>query len=226
MEDRPTEETPRVDPAPTGMPPRSKSLVERAKDILIQPKAEWPVIDAEPATIGGIYTSYVVILAAIGPLAMLIGHQLVGITVLGVTYKPAIGYSVGTAVLTYILSLVAVYVSALVIDALAPSFGGAKDQVKAFKVAAYSATAGWVAGIFNIIPMLGFLALIGALYGLYLLYLGLPRLMRVSEDKAVGYTVVVVVVQIVLYLVIGMIVGALVASFFGLGAMTGGVVRY
>jgi len=215
---------------PTTPPPPggSKSLINRVKDILMTPKTEWGVIDAEPATIGGIYTSYVVILAAIGPIALLIGQQLIGISVLGVTYKPSMTYSIGSAVLTYVLSLVLVYLASLIIDALATSFGGTKDSVKAFKVAAYSATAGWVAGIFSIIPMLGWLGLVGALYGLYLLYLGLPRLMRVSDDKAVGYTVVVIVVQIVLYFMAAMIVGALVLSFFGMGALTGGapVVRY
>jgi len=215
---------------PTTPPPPggSKSLINRVKDILVTPKTEWGVIDAEPATIGGIYTSYVVILAAIGPIAMLIGQQVVGISVLGVTYKPSMSYSVGSAVITYLLSLVIVYVSSLIIDALAPTFGGTKDSVKAFKVAAYASTAGWVAAIFGILPMLGWLGLIGALYGLYLLYLGLPRLMRVSEDKAVGYTVVVIVVQIVLYFVVAMVVATLVASFFGLAAITGAapVVRY
>jgi len=199
------------------------SLISRVQNIILKPKEEWGVIDNEPATIAGIYTSYVVILAAIGPIAILIGQQVIGMSILGVTYKPAMGYSVGTAVLTYVLSLVSVYVSALVIDALAPSFGGTKDQVKAFKVAAYSATASWLAGIFQIIPMLAFLAIVG-LYSLYLLYLGLPRLMRVAEDKAIGYTLVVIVIQIVLYFAVAMVVGALVLSFFGAG-IAGGMVR-
>jgi hypothetical protein len=201
------------------------SLVDRAKNIIMSPKTEWPRIDAEPATIGGIYTSYVMILAAIGPIAMLIGQQLVGINMLGISYKPSIGYSIGSAVLTYLLSLVSVYVMALIIDALAPSFGGTKDQVKAFKVAAYASTAAWLAGIFQIIPMLAFLGLLG-LYSLYLLYVGLPLLMKVPADKAVGYTVVVIVVYIVVYFVALMIVGALVSSFFSLGALTGGTIRY
>ena len=212
-------------PPPSGTPGTPVSIVDRAKNIIVSPKTEWPRIDAEPATIGGIYTSYVIILAAIGPVAMLIGQQLIGVNVLGVSFKPSIGYSIGSAVLTYILSLVSVYVLAFIIDALAPSFGGTKDMVKAFKVAAYSSTAAWLAGIFQIIPMLAFLAIVG-LYSLYLLYLGLPLLMRVPQDKAVGYTVVVIVAFIVIYFVAAMIVGALVASFFGLGAMTGGTVRY
>jgi hypothetical protein len=206
------------------MPGVPASLIERVKNILMSPKTEWPRIDAEANTIGGIYTGYVVILAAIGPIAMLIGQQLVGMSVLGITFKPSIAYSVGSAAITYILSLVVVYVSSLVIDMLAPTFGGTKNPVSAFKVAAYSATAGWVAAILNVIPMLGWLGGLLGLYGLYLLYLGLPRLMRVGEDKAVGYTVVVIVVQIVLYFVAIMIVGMLVASFFGLGAISGATV--
>lgn len=208
-------------PAPTGTPVPQKSLVERAKDIILQPKAEWPRIDAEASTVSSIYTGYVMILAAIGPIAMLIGQQIFGYSAFGITYKPPIGYSIATAVLTYVLSLVSVYVSALIIDALAPNFGGTKNQVKAFKVAAYSATAAWLVGIFQIIPMLGILGILG-LYSLYLLFLGLPILMRVPEDKAVGYTVVVILVQIVLYFVVLLVVGALVASFFPLSTMVGG----
>jgi len=200
------------------------SLISRVQNILLRPKEEWGVIDAEPATIGSIYTSYVMILAAIGPICGLIGSQVIGVSMFGVTYKPPIVYSVGNAVVGYVMSLVVVFVSALIIDALATSFGGTKDQVKALKVAAYSSTAAWVAGVFTIIPMLGILVLIGVLYGLYLLYLGLPRLMRVSEDKAIGYTVVVIVVQIVLYFVVAMVVAALVAAFFGSMLMATGAV--
>ena len=195
------------------MPGSSASLIDRAKNILITPKTEWPRIDAEPATIQGIYTGYVMILAAIGPIALIIGQQAFGYAGYGVRYTPPIQMSLGAGVATYVLSLINVYILALVINALAPSFGGTQDQLKAFKIAAYSSTAAWLAGIFQIVPALAFLAIVG-LYSLYLLFLGLPQLMRVAQDKAVGYIVVVIVVQVVLYLVVGMIVGALVYSFF------------
>jgi hypothetical protein len=200
--------------------PASSSLVTRVKNILMTPRAEWPRIDAEPATVGGIYASYVAILAAIGPVASLIGQQVFGYSMFGITYKPPIGYSIAQAVLTYVLSLVGIYVIALIIDALAPSFGGTKDNLKAFKVAAYSWTAAWIAGIFGIIPMLGILAILG-LYSLYLLYLGLPVLMKVPQDKAIGYTLVIVVVAIVVWFIIAAIVGALVASFFPMSSLVG-----
>ena len=105
----------------------------------------------------------------------------------------------------------AVFILALVIDGLAPSFGGQKDQVQALKVAAYAGTAGWVGGVFGLIPALGIISLLFALYGLYLLYLGLPVVMKAPQDKAIGYTVVVIIVYIVLFLIIGAVVGALAA---------------
>jgi hypothetical protein len=196
------------------------SLISRVQNILLKPKEEWGVIDAEPATIGGIYTSYVLILAAIGPIALIIGQQVFGMY----GFKPPMQFTIAWALITYVLALVSVYVNALIIDALAPSFGGTKNSLKAFKVAAYSATAAWVAGIFQIIPMLAILGIVG-LYSLYLLYLGLPRLMGVSEDKAIGYTVVVVIAWIIIYAICLWLVGMLVLTFIGT-AMVVPVVRY
>ena len=228
MDETPNTTTPRVEPAPGTTPTAtgSKGLVDRAKDILLKPKEEWAIIDGEPATIAGLYTGYIMILAAIGPVAGLIGSQLFGYSALGFTYKPPLGTSIGLAVLTYVMSLITVYILALIIDALAPNFNGTKNQIQAFKVAAYSMTAGWLGGIFGIIPSLAMLGLLAGLYGLYLLYLGLPRLMRVSDDKAVGYTVVVIVAYIVVFIVIAAVVSALTTSLFGgLGTISGPGIR-
>jgi hypothetical protein len=192
----------------------AKGLVARARDILVQPKSEWLVIDAEPASVGSILTGYVLVLAAIGPIAMLIGQQLFGIGAFGINWKPPIGYSIATAVFSYVVSIAAVYVCALIIDALAPTFGGRKNQVQALKTSAYSATPGWVAGILFIIPQLGMLALLAGIYGIYLLYLGLLAVMKSPHDKAIGYTAVVIVVYIVVAFVLAMIVGAITGAMF------------
>ncbi|MGQ0660495.1 Yip1 family protein [Sphingosinicella sp.] len=190
------------------------TLIDRAKNILLTPKTEWGVIDAEPATVQGLYTSYVLILAAIGPIAMLIGQQVFGWGAMGVTIKPPLNYSIGLAVITYVLGLVSVYVMALIIDALAPSFNGTKNQIQAMKVAAYAPTAAWLAGIFQIVPGLAFLGIVG-LYSLYLYYLGMPRLMRVPEDKALGYVVVVCVAYVIVFFVVSYIATMMALSFFG-----------
>lgn len=196
------------------LPPVASGILQRAKDILLKPKETWPVIAAEPATTQSIYMPYVLLLAAIGPLAGFIGGQVFGITILGVTYHPPLAGALVSAVLSYGLTLASVFLLALVIDGLAPSFGGQKDQVQALKVAAYAGTAGWVGGIFGLIPALTLIGMLFALYGLYILFLGLPILMKAPQDKALGYTVVVIIVAILLFLVIGAVVAAVAAPSF------------
>lgn len=170
------------------------NLIQRVQDILLKPKQTWPVIAAEPATQASIYKGYVLILAAIPPVA----------SFLGLSFMVGLGFwSLSTLVLSYVLALVNVFVLTLIVDALAPSFGGTKGQVSALKVVAYASTAGWVGGVFHLVPGLWILSIIALLYGIYLIYLGLPVLMKCPQDKAGAYTAVVVVGAIVIYIVMG-----------------------
>ena len=182
------------------------NLVDRAKNILLKPKQEWAVISAEPQTVQGLYTGYVMILAAIPAVASFIGFSLIGVSTFMGSYRWPVTSGITHMILQYVLGLGWVYVLALIIDALAPNFGGEKNFIQALKVSAFSSTAMWLAGIFSIIPALAILGILG-LYSLYLLYTGLPLLMKTPEDKAVPYTVVVIIIAIVL----GIIVGALSA---------------
>ena len=182
------------------------NLVERAKNILLKPKDEWAVISAEPHTVQGLYTQYVMILAAIPAIASFIGLSVIGMGFLGVSYKVPLGAGLANAVVTYLLSLGSVYVMALIIDALAPTFGGEKNFMQAMKVAAFFPTASWLAGIFYLVPALSILGLLG-LYSFYLLFVGLPILMKAPEEKAVPYVVVVIIAAIVIFVVIGAIAG-------------------
>jgi hypothetical protein len=201
-------------------------MVDRIRRLLTAPAQEWPRIDAEPMTIKHIFTTWVLPLAAIGPVAGLIGALIFGYSFLGITYRPPIGAAVGGAVTGYILALIGTYVLSLIINALAPSFGGTKDAVSALKVAAFSATAGWLAGVFQIIPSLGWLALLG-LYSLYLLWLGLPILMKVPAEKATPYVIVTMLVGVVVFLIIGAVAAQVSSSISrpvfasGAGTVTG-----
>ncbi len=177
------------------------NLVDRIKNIIIGPKEEWPIIAGEETNTQALYTGYIMILAAIGPLALLIRTMAVG----------AVGTIVG-----YIISLVMVYVVALIVDVLAPTFGGEKNFIQSLKLVAYSSTAAWLAGIFQLLGVLGGLVgLIALIYSLYTFYLGVPVLKKCPQDKAVGYTVVVVVCVLVL----GAILATLMRSLFWGGAM-------
>ncbi|HXN15076.1 MAG TPA: Yip1 family protein [Usitatibacter sp.] len=183
------------------------NLVERAKKLLLQPKQEWQVIAAEPHTVKDLYIGYVMILAAIPAVASFIGLSLIGFG----SFRVPIGLGVVHLVLSYVLALASVYVLALLIDALAPSFDGQKDFMQALKVAAFAPTASWLAGIFTIIPALSILTILG-LYSLYLLYTGLPMLMKAPEAKAIVYTLVVIVAAIVLYVVVAALTALTIPS--------------
>jgi hypothetical protein len=190
-------------------------IVQRVKDIILKPKDTWPVIKTEQTTIQELYTSYAVILAAIPPLASFIGMSLLGISMMSVRYRISFGMGISHAIVSYVLSLVGLYVVAQIIDALAPSFGSQKNLVNAMKVAVYSSTPSWVAGILMIIPFLAPVAMLLSLYSLYLFYLGLPIMMETPKDKAMGYFVLTIVISIVVFILIG----TLSRSLFGLGGI-------
>lgn len=199
------------------------ALIQRVQDILLKPKETWPAIAQEPASVASIYNNWVIYLAAIPAIAGFIGLSLVGIGGFGFGFRVPIVTGLVNMVVGYVLSLVMVFVLALIVDALAPTFGGTKNQVAALKVVAYGATAGFVAGIFSLLPSLSILGLLASLYSIYLIYLGLPVLMRCPPEKAVAYTAVVIVCGIVLSIVIGAISALVLPSrgFMG-GAGMGG----
>ena len=184
-------------------------IVDRIKNILITPKTEWPVIAGETTSNMDLVKGYVLPLAAIPAVAGFVGGSLIGHSMgfLGGTFRVPFMAGLGFAIFGFVMAIVAVYIMAFIVNALAPTFGAQKSATQAFKVVVYSSTAGWVGGIFHLIPGLGLLGLLASLYGIFLLYLGLPRLMKCPEDKAIGYTAVVVVVAIVVFAVVGVAAG-------------------
>jgi hypothetical protein len=192
-------------------------MIGRIRAILLEPKEEWPRIAAEPSSVGAILIGWVVPLAAIGPLAQLIGMLFfssgtvtIGTVTMSLGITPAM--AIALAVRSYVLTLIGACICAFAFNMLAPSFGGQKDSVKAMKLVAYGATAGYLAGIFSIFPMLALLGLVG-FYSFYLCYVGIPELMGVPKEKAVGYLVVTILVIIVVMAVILWITSPVVTMF-------------
>jgi hypothetical protein len=186
------------------------ALFDRAKKILLQPKQEWEVISGESTSLADLYAGYAMPLAAIGPVCSVIGLSVVGISlpIVG-TYRVPIMSSILSAIVQYALALAAVYILAIVIDNITPKFEGLRDMGQALKLATYSSTASWVAGIFILVPVLAILGLVG-LYSIYLLYAGTPILMKVPREKAAIFTAVVIVAAIVIFTVMNMITRAFI----------------
>jgi hypothetical protein len=200
---------------------RHMALVDRVKNILLSPRTEWPVIDAEPATVASLYTGYIMPLAAIPAICRAVGSVVFGISIpFGDRIHIPATTAITSALITFVMQLVGVYLFAFIVDALAPTFGGTKNMVQALKTAAYSATPVWVLGILSIFPgaLISLLQLIGALYMLYLFFISLPIVMKAPQDKSIGYALVSIVCMIIVVLILGTILGML---GLGMGGMMG-----
>ena len=188
-------------------------LMARIQGILLKPKEEWVKIKAEATPIPTLFTSYAVLLAAIPAAAQFIGLALIGqrIPFYG-WYRYPIGTALLYSIVSYIFALVMTYVLGIIINALAPTFSSKSNAENAMKLAVYSMTATWVAGVLHIIPILGILVIIAGLYGLYILYLGFNSpMMDTPKDKVISYFVVSLIIAVVLMVVVALILGAIFA---------------
>lgn len=197
------------------------NVVNRAINILTKPRTEWAVIAAEPATVGGLFTGYAMILAALPAIGSLLGTFL-----FYGAYPGLVTFAIATALVAYLVGLGVVYLMGIIVAALAPSFGGANDQVPAMKMVVYAATPVWVIGFLAqlVMPMnfgLGMLVMLAAYgYAAYQLYLASTSVVKVAPDKAVGFTIVTIVIWFIVAMVVTMIIGGIVLSAVGIGAVT------
>jgi len=195
------------------VPSRARALrgawaatVDRAFRIVLHPRAAWPGLAEEPLAAMAIYRDHVAPLAAIGPIAMIVGQVVVGSPVPLLGLVRAQWYEgVAAAAVLFALTLASVALLARLVDILAPRFGGERNAVRALKLVAYSATPGWLAGVLESVPALSPLAVFAHLYGLYLLYTGMPELMRCPREQVPLYAVAAIVGAALLFVVIGVL---------------------
>lgn len=187
-----------------------ETMISRVKGIMLEPRATWKEIDSEFTKSGEVWGKYIIPLAAIGPIAGTIGVLIFGqrIAFTSLTTKVGLTAAITRGVAAYVLALLSVFVLSRIVSLLAPGFGGQRNDVQGLKAAAYASTASWLGGVFLVIPALGLVSLIFSLYSLVLLYIGLPIVMKVPQDRAMGYTAVVIIVWIVVFLVVGAILTA------------------
>ena len=199
------------------------ALLQRVLDILMRPRDTWLQINAEDGNPGRIYLGYLVFLAAIPAVAGFIGYSLVGVGAFGISVRVPVVQGLVSMVVGYVLSLAMVYVLALIANMLAPRFQAQQDMGSAFKLVAYASTAGMLGGVFSILPSLAMLGLLAALYSVYLIYSGIPVLMKAPQEKAVGYTAALVVCGILAGIVVGLATSLVTPGARGLGAGMAGM---
>ena len=187
------------------------NLINRVKSILLTPKTEWPVIETEQTDVKTLTINYLLLLALIPAIAGFIGYGLIGQNVFGVHIGSA-GYGLRHAITSLIGTIGGAFLTAYIIDLLAPNFGSEKNFLKSFQLVVYSYTPMMVAGILLIIPTLGMLASLAGLYGLYLLYIGLQPMKKTPEDKKTSYFVVSLIIVILVSIVLSAILSSMVIT--------------
>jgi hypothetical protein len=186
-------------------------ILNRVKNILLTPKTEWSTIATEPTSISHLYIGYVVPLTAWAALVSLVRLTLIGTRLpFGSLVRTPLASGLSMAAWTFVASFIGLFLVGLIVNFLAPTFGGARDQNQALKVAAYSFTPAYVGSVLALSPVLpSLLQFVLLCYGLYVLYLGLPVVMRSPREKALGYTATVVICTFLLGIVFALAAGAL-----------------
>jgi hypothetical protein len=174
-------------------------LLDRVKNMLLKPKEEWLVIDNETNSGVPLIMSYLLPLTIVAALATFLGILIVGGSLL-------MEFGLITALILLVQLIVAVYVNAVVTDALAPSFSSQKNLNKSIQLVVYAATPSYVGAILNIIPSIGWLGMLaGGIYSIYLFYLGIPILKKTPEDKIPIYLIAIIVVLALVYWLLQML---------------------
>ncbi len=188
------------------------NLIERVKNILLTPKTEWDVINGETATTQSLLMGYVLPLSIVAAAGSLLK---------GLLFAGAVGlkFFIITAAIGFIAAVVSFFITVLIVDMLAPSFGSEKNMGKSAQLVAYSGTPSYIGGLLSFIPVIGWIVSLAAwVYGIYLMYLGIGPLKKTPEDKKVVYMVVAFLIMIVLYFILVAILGAVIFAAVGLTA--------
>lgn len=174
--------------------------VNQAKDLIFNPKGTMEKLKNEKVELKDIIV-YLAIVAIPTFLGLLIGYGFIwGVGGL-------IGYAFVIAIITYVMSIIGIIVFGFILNALAPSFKTKQNKMQALKLVSYAATPWLLLGIVNIYPAASLISLVGGLYGLYMLYLGIPILMGTSKEQQMPFFIVGLIVYIIVMGVINWLTG-------------------
>ena len=166
--------------------------INQAKDLVLNPVGTLKKLKDEKVELNDI----IIYLAIVGfPtfIGLLIGY--------GFVWSGAgnlIGYGFALSIITYIMMIIGVIIFGFILNAIAPNFKTTQNKMQALKLVSYAATPWLLLGIAYIFPAAGLISLLGGLYGLYILYIGIPILMGTGKDQQLGLFVVGLIIYIVI----------------------------
>ncbi|MCP5352682.1 MAG: YIP1 family protein [Chromatiales bacterium] len=179
--------------------------------LMSQPAAEWAKIRDRRCSISGCFSTHISVLALIPALAGYIGITQVGWEFGSQTVKLDPDNAITVTVVFYLAMLFAVLVVGKMIDWMSQTYDVRQPLSQSIALSAYTATPLFLAGVFQLNPVIWLNFLIGLPvigYTVYLLYTGLPIMMEIPEEKGFVFSSAVLGAGLVIF------VGLLAAIVF------------
>ena len=179
-----------------------KEIFDRVKQIIISPKETWQIIKGENPSIQELFINYAAPLALIPAVAALIGITIIGVRMpSGSIVRAPFMEALTSELVGFIFQLLGILFAGWIVTLLAPYFNSRSDFNTATKLVVYSMTPIWLVGVLSLIPSLGILEILG-LYGVYLLYLGLPVLLDTPKERAIWYTTLIIITAFIIQFIL------------------------
>lgn len=176
------------------------AIIKRVINLITKTNEEWDAIQGESLTIKDIYLKFALILYAVPSAALFIGWLIIGVP---------FGMSIVMAIFLYAITIGVLFLMGLLVDVLAPAFGGTKDMVNSQKLVVFSMVPYAVIGALFILPIGGgyglggglfYIIMLVSLFSFYLMYLGAPKLKNIpkQQDKLVPFIIIMAIIWLVL----------------------------
>ncbi len=166
---------------------------QRIADVILKPGTGWTEIKNEKLPAKKLFVTYALTLAIVPAAVQFIKMSVIGTALLGLRFRVPVAVGLVHACLYYVLSLAGVFALASLVFALAPSFRSRKDFDLAASLAVFSVIPAWLGEVLILLPYIGFIWVFVALWGLVLLYLGLPVVMETPRDQLLMYFIVIMI---------------------------------
>ncbi|MBD3658168.1 MULTISPECIES: Yip1 family protein [Marinobacter] len=187
--------------------------------LLTHPDREWEAIRNESESVGKLYFGHVLILALIPAAAAFYGSTQVGWQIGdGQVIRLTAASALQLSALFYAAMLAGIYIIGRFIDFFAATYEVRERTPRGVTLAAYTATPVFLLGVIAVYPNIWVNMLVGLAaiaYAVYLLYEGLPILMKIPEDRGFMFASSVLTVGLVMF--VGLLAISVVIWSMGIG---------
>lgn len=184
----------------TGFQFDPQKIANIVKSLLSDPKSGWENVKNEFSSVKSIYLNLILPILALVAICNFIKLTIIGVSIplVGIVRVP-VETGLNSALGLIIMQSVMMYVAAMILTKLAPSFQGATDELRALRLVAFTGAVGSISAILILVPFIGLLLnLIVGIYSIYIFFCGITPMTNVPKEKRIPYALVVILCNIII----------------------------